>query len=206
MQPETKGFKGLLEPRDSYDDFDSQKFWAAASVPQLYTTIGSDSLVINGLYSTVTNPVVALGVKLPTTGDYSLNANQITLVGESVYLEDRLLGIFQDLSIEPGYGFNSSVAGNIPTRFVLHFGMTVTGIEEEASNTRVYASDRRITILLDENLTGASVEVLDVAGRIIRTVPINETRTDLEMNVAMGVYLVRVSTEKSNDTHRVFIK
>ena len=192
--------------QDNYDDFDSQKFWAVASVPQLYTTIGSDSLVINGLYSTVTNPVVDLGVKLPSAGNFSLNANQITLTGESVYLEDRVLGIFQDLNIEPEYGFNSSVGGNIPTRFALHFGMTVTGIEDEASNTRVYASDRRITILLDENLTGATVEVLDVAGRIVRTVSINESRTDMEMDVATGVYLVRVVTEKSNDTHRVFIK
>jgi hypothetical protein len=52
-------------PAMAFDAFDSQKFWAA-NIPQLYTTIGEDSLVINGLFSTETNPVVDLGVKIPT--------------------------------------------------------------------------------------------------------------------------------------------
>ena len=193
------------EAQDSYDDFDSQKFWAAASVPQVYTTIGTDSLVINGLYSTVTNPVVDLGVKLPAAGDYSFNATSITL-NEEVYLEDRLLSVFQNLNEEPNYSFTSTIGGNIPTRFALHFGMSVTGIQDETSSTKVYAFDRRITILIDENLIGSSADVLDLAGRVLRTEFISGTQTNLDMNVATGVYLVRVTTVTGIVSQRVFIK
>jgi hypothetical protein len=191
---------------DSYDDFDSQKFWAAASVPQVYTTIGSDSLVINGLFSTVTNPVVGLGVKLPSAGDYSFSATSITL-NEDVYLEDRLLGIFQHLNQEPNYDFTSTVGGNIPARFALHFGMSVTGVEDGSEmKSRVYTSNgNQLNIILSENIESGSVQVLDMVGRIVRSANLNASRTTLDMNTATGVYLIRVETEKGTDTHRVIL-
>ena len=107
--------------------------------------------------------------------------------------------------MEPNYAF-TSINGNISDRFALHFGMAVTGIKDETTSTRVYAFDKTITILLDKNLTGASVEVLDVAGRIVRTASVSKIRTDMDMDVATGVYLVRMTTEKGHETHRVFIK
>jgi hypothetical protein len=58
---------------------------------------------------------VGLGVKLPTAGDFTLIASEITVVGETVHLEARMLNIFQDLNLEPVYNFNSA-AGNISTR------------------------------------------------------------------------------------------
>jgi hypothetical protein len=199
----------FFEPsaQDAYDAYDSQKFWAGASVPQIYTSIGIDTLVINGLASTATNPIVDLGVKLPTAGDYTLNASEITVVGETVYLEDRMLSIFQDLNAQPTYAFTSSVAGNIPTRFALHFGMAVTGIEDgEVMKSRVYTSNgNQLNIILSENIENGSVQVLDMVGRIVRSANLNASRTTLDMNTATGVYLVRVETEKGTDTHRIVI-
>ncbi len=192
--------------QDGYDAYDSQKFWAGASVPQIYTSIGIDTLVINGLASTATNPVVDLGVKLPAVGEYTFDATSITL-NENVHLEDRYLGIFQDLNAEPTYAFTSSVAGNIPTRFALHFGMAVTGIEDgEVMKSRVYTSNgNQLNIILSENIENGNVQVLDMVGRIVRSANLNASRTTLDMNTATGVYLIRVETEKGTDTHRIVI-
>ncbi|MCF8465242.1 MAG: T9SS type A sorting domain-containing protein [Flavobacteriales bacterium] len=191
------------EAQDSRDDFDSDKFWAGASVPQVYTTLGSDSLVINGLSSIATNPVVELGVKIPAQGNYSLHATNS--VAEGVWLEDRLLNIFQDLNVEPNYSFTSP-SGNIGNRFALHFGMSVTGVSEAEMNSHVYTSNgNQLNIILAANAQNGIVEILDMTGRIVHSSSINANRTILGTNVNAGVYLIRVETAKGTDTHRVLL-
>lgn len=186
---------------DSFDDFDSHKMWTNG-IPQFYTTAGEDSLTINGLTSMAANPIIDLGVKIPTAGDYTLKALSITVTGENVYLEDRYLNIFQDLNEAPIYSF-STAAGNIGDRFALHFGMAVTGIQEANTNSYVYNSDGQLNIILNENQSIGTVEVMDIAGRIVHSSNISTNRTTLAMNMNAGVYLIRVATQKGTDTHRV---
>jgi photosystem II stability/assembly factor-like uncharacterized protein len=193
---------------DDYDSFDSQKFWASLSIPQVYTAVGTDSLVINGMNSIATNPIVDLGVKLPSAGSYTLSANEITVVNESVHLEDRMLGIFQNLTEEPNYNFTSNVGGNVRNRFALHFGMSVTGVEEGSDmNSRVYTTDQnQLNIILAENVANGSLEVVDMTGRLVNTSSINSNQTSITMNVKGGVYLIRITTDKGTDTHRVVLQ
>lgn len=193
-----------LAAQDAFDNYDSHKFWAS-NIPQLYMNVSEDTLVINGLTSTLTNPTVPLGVKLPTQGNYSLDATSITVVGENIHLEDTYLNIFQDLNVEPNYAF-TSVAGNVGDRFILHFGMAAVGIEDGVkANSRAYASSGQLNIILSENTEKGNVQVLDMAGRIILTVGLNASRTTLDMNTSTGIYLIRIQTEKGTDTHRVIL-
>jgi len=189
---------------DTYDDFDSQKFWASLSIPQLYTSVGTDTLVINGLFSTVTNPVVDLGMKLPAQGNYTLDATSITVVRESVYLEDRMLSIFQDLNTESTYVFTSD-AGNVSSRFALHFGLSITDIDEVANNIGVYAADRQINVLL-QGLQSGTIQVMDMAGRLIHTQSIISDRTVIDMNSASGIYVVKVETSAQTITKKISIQ
>jgi hypothetical protein len=191
---------------DAFDAYDSHKFWAAASVPQLYMNEAEDSLVINGLYSTATNPIVDLGVKLPSTGNYTLNANEITVVGESVYLEDKLLNIFQDLNLEPSYNFSSN-SGNIGDRFALHFGMSITGLEDvNVLNSKVYYANGQLNIILSDIKGNGNISVLDVTGKMVHTRQLNQTWTTIPISVSTGIYLVKVETENSAETHRIIVK
>jgi len=193
------------DAQNGFDDHDSHKFWAAASVPQLYTTTGTDSLVINGLESVATNPVVDLGVKLPTQGDYTLTATDITLADE-VWLEDRLLNIFQDLNLNATYDFTDE-AGNIPTRFALHFGMMAVGVGggDDAFRAQVFSSGNEVHIILSEEVHGTAT-VYDMAGRIITTEQLLSTRNSFGLNTATGIYVVKLETEKGVETHRVMLK
>lgn len=193
------------DAQDGFDDFDSRKYWSS-NVPQLYMNVAEDTLTINGLSSTITNPVVDLGMKLPTAGDYMLQATSITLTNENVYLEDKMLGVFQDLNVEPSYAFTST-NGNISSRFALHFGMSVTDIEDGThASSRVYTSNgNTLNIILSENTATGNVQVLDMTGRIIHTTNLNTSRSAFHVNAATGVYLIRVETEKGMDTHRVIL-
>jgi hypothetical protein len=192
------------ESQNSFEDYDSQKFWAAASVPQLYTTTGTDSLVINGLESVATNPIVDLGVKLPSTGNYSFTATDITLANE-VWLEDRLLNIFQDLNVDATYGFTDE-AGNIPTRFALHFGMSITDIRNtDAFSAQVFSSGNEVNIILSDATNGTAT-VYDMAGKLIATQNIHSDRTAFQVNVASGIYFVKLESDKGASTHKIHLK
>ncbi|TNF28027.1 MAG: T9SS type A sorting domain-containing protein, partial [Bacteroidetes bacterium] len=192
------------DAQDGYDDYDSQKFWAPLSVPQLYTTVGTDTLVINGLTSTLTNPVVDLGMKVPSAGEYTIEATNITVVGESVHLEDRALNIFQDLNAEPNYAFTSD-GGNHPNRFALHFGISITDVERiQETTSRVYSHASQLTVQLPEKTT-AMLSLLDIAGREVYSTSLRETSSVLEPNVTTGVYIVNIITHKGMESHKVIL-
>jgi hypothetical protein len=55
--------------------------------------------------------------------------------------------VFANLSAKPNYGF-TTIAGNISSRFALHFGLSITDSDGVASNIGVYAADRGINVLL----------------------------------------------------------
>ena len=191
------------DAQNGFEDYDSHKFWAAASVPQLYTTTGTDSLVINGLESVATNPIVDLGVKLPSTGNYSFTATDITLANE-VWLEDRLLNIFQDLNLDATYDF-ADEAGNIPTRFALHFGMSITDIRNaEGFRAQVFSSGNEVNIILSDATNGTAT-VYDMAGKRIATQNIHSDRTAFQVNVASGIYIVKLESDKGASTHKIHL-
>jgi hypothetical protein len=169
--------------------------------------VNADSLVINGLFSIETNPIVDLGVKLPVDGDYTIAANSITL-GEEVWLEDRVLNNFQHLNQEPVYAFTSE-AGNIGSRFALHFGAMVTGIGRDvACNvcTQVFAADNTVHVILGGDNAKGNASILDMTGRTVQTAALNGNRTAIATELCTGIYLVRIETAKGLATHRVFLK
>lgn len=186
---------------DSFDDYDSQKFWAS-NIPQLYSNIAEDTLTINGLNSPQTTQQVPLGMKLPTQGNYSLVATSITFTETPALLEDTYLNVFQDLNTNPSYSFTSD-AGNIGDRFILHFNNAAVGIEEAEPGSHVFVSSNQLNISLSPNIHTANIEVLDIAGRAILTKTLNASNTILDVNVPTGIYLVRVKTSTGAEIHKV---
>lgn len=193
------------DANNGVDDFDSPKFWAHG-IPQLYTTVGTDSLVINGYESTTSMPVVDLGIEIPENGNYTLVTNDITL-SENVLLEDRVLGIFQDLNVEPQYSFTSD-AGNFPTRFALHFGMSITDIHSNMDDlvAEVFSSGNVLNIRLAAGIENGTVTIYDMAGKRIATKNIIADRTTIPVNAATGTYIVKFESDKGTSTHKIHLQ
>jgi len=187
---------------DSYDDYDSQKFWASG-VPQLYTNVDDDTLTINGLNSPATNPTVPLGIKVSSQGAYTIDATSITFTETPVYLEDTYQNVFQNLNTTPSYAFNT-VEGNIGDRFILHFS-EITGIDEVASTINIYSTDNQVHINRAE-ANQATVTVLDLSGRTILTENINSQNATVQLNAPMGIYLVTVETSEQTTTKKLTIR
>ncbi len=192
------------DAQNTFEDHDSQKFWAAQSVPQLYTTTGTDSLVINGLESVATNPIIDLGVKLPSQDDYTFTATEIAMT-DDVWLEDRLLNVFQNLSQDATYEF-ADEAGNIPTRFALHFGMSITDINNTHEfRAQVFSSGNEVNIILSEATNGTAT-IYNMAGKLIATENIQSDRTTFSANSAAGIYIVQLQSDKGTSTHKIHLQ
>jgi hypothetical protein len=192
------------DAQNGFEDHDSRKFWAGAVVPQVYTTTNTDSLVINGLESVATNPVIDLGVKLPTAGDYTFDATEITLT-EDVWLEDRLLNVFQDLNLDATYAFTDN-AGNIPTRFALHFGMSITDIPSTNQfAAHVFAAGNEVNITLSEPIDGTAA-VYDMAGKLIATETFASDRIKFPVNSANGIYIVQIQSDNGISAHKIYLQ
>lgn len=189
---------------DAIDDHDSRKFWTSG-IPQLYSNLQEDTLTINGLNSPQTTQTVPLGMKLPLSGNYSLDATSITFTETPAFLEDTYLNVFQDLNAEPNYSFTSD-AGNIGDRFILHFNNAAVGIEEADASSHVFAANGQLNVNLSPNTQTANLEIFDMAGRSILTRPINTSNTVVDLNAPTGIYLVRIETAAGAKTHKVVLK
>ena len=176
----------VCEPREDHHPMKQSPHWKTTYIPM---ALHGDAV-----------PLIKMG-KAWTT---SFDATSITL-NENVHLEDRDLGIFQNLNSEPTYAFTSSVAGNIPTRFALHFGMSVTGVEDAGSNVGIYSSGKHVIVLLS-GMSAGTIDVFDMAGRMVHTRHIKLERTTIDLSTASGIYLVRVETANGTVTRKISIQ
>jgi hypothetical protein len=186
------------------DAFDSEKmFNTDASIPELYTIADAQKLVINGLESAVSNPVIPLGFKTTKAGTYTITANEIEgLDGIPVLLEDKLLNKTQDLTQTQSYSFTSDSVDNA-NRFVLHLkSSTIDNITEQKSSIHVYSKSQSIVVATSESK--GNVFVSDVLGRTIAAQTIVGTQTIIE--VPTGVYFVKVQTSMASITKQVVIE
>ncbi|MCF8258877.1 MAG: T9SS type A sorting domain-containing protein, partial [Flavobacteriales bacterium] len=124
---------------------------------------------------------------------------------EEVWLEDRALNQFQHLNENPVYAFSTD-AGNIGTRFALHFGMMAVGVDENASAAHVFAADGMVNVTVGEDIATGTIAILDMAGRTVQTAAINGSRTVVSTDLITGIYLVHVETTKGAETHRVMLR
>ena len=184
------------------DAFDSEKMSNNdASIPELYTVANSQKLVINGLESAVSNPIIPLGFKTAKAGTYTITAKAIEgLNGVPVILEDKLLNKIQDLTQLSSYSFSSDSVDNA-SRFVLRLKST-TIVNEIAESINVYAKSQAIAVTTTETI--GKITITDVLGRTIATQTIVGTQTDIE--ISSGVYFVKVQTSNGVVTKQVVVE
>jgi hypothetical protein len=192
------------QAQNGIDAFDSEKMFAnIPALPQLYSLVENQKLVINGMQSVKTNPAIPLGIKIGTEGTYSIAATEIDgLYDIPVVLEDKALNLFQDLSTG-NYTFTTEVA-NTDERFVVHLKSDeqATTIEEMVHETITIFSQNKHAVVQSTETAG-EITITDVLGRMVvhKTITGNTTRIPLEP----GVYVVTVTTNTKEYVQRVVI-
>jgi hypothetical protein len=179
-------------------NYDAHKFFAEISGNAQIYTLGSTSLAINALPSETSS--VPLGIRTDMAGTYTIAATELLEI-PVVALEDTKTGTFTDL-ISGSYTFTIEPGEN-ELRFMLHFGTTSVP-ENEKSISSIYSYQQTVYVNLADNTQG-DIYIYNLAGQLVTAKESASGNVRIGLN-SMGVYMVKVVTEKETLTQKVVIR
>jgi hypothetical protein len=185
------------EATDAFDgEYDALKFYAEdPQIPQVYS-VGGTQLSINSLPETSMVPV---GVKIGTTGSYTIAATEINDM-PYVSLEDTKTGIFTELA-KSSYTFNFT-SGEDEMRFKLHF--SALSVDDEKEQQASIYSYRKTAYINLNTLKQADIYIYNAAGQLIYTRESANGLLSINMETG-GVYIVKVISNNDIQTKKIFI-
>jgi autotransporter-associated beta strand protein len=193
--------------QDSFDNYDSPKmFNNTTSVPEIYTQVSAEKLVINGLNEVKYNTEIPLGFATAQANDFSIKTTEYNNfeAGTKVILKDKLNPSTEfELSEGAVYNFSSQVTTPTTDRFSLLF--RAPGVTTEIDNAtkldvQVFVNaNNQITIIAPEK---TAYSIYNGVGQLIENGILNSKLKTIYCKLTQGVYVVKVA----DVSKRVIIK
>lgn len=197
---------------DSYDRYDSPKMSNNSStVPEIFTQIGSEKLVINGMNEIKYDTEIPLGFTTGEQSSFTIKASQMSNFEPNVkmLLKDKFLNLIYDLTNGDSYSFDSDVA-TTDSRFCIIFKSVsvATDVNEtNIPNVSVYANSLRQIMLNFATLPSSnlSISVYNCLGsRVLYRKDVSKDQLLNEVFVP-GTYVVNISNGEATVTKKVII-
>jgi hypothetical protein len=211
------------EASSAYDQFDSDKMFLSGT-PQLYTKIADKKLVINGMKNNKKQTSVPLFIDIPSSGLFTLHAEEFNVEDGLILLEDKQEQMIQDITLNDTYTFYAA-SGICSNRFVIHFKMpnavpTAQGpsnnwvddqtVLNEVGDVQITSDARgKVVITLDQAedvKTEGMVQVTDANGRVVYSGVLEGVQSIIQLNVPSGIYYLTVQSGNSTENKKVFIQ
>jgi len=196
---------------NTFDNYDSPKMMNNSStLPDLFTTVGTERLAINGLNGFADNMELPLGftLKAVTTG-LTLKVSELSnfASGTKVYLLDKEQHSQTELLPTTEYTFNTTASTtNNENRFSLLFrapGSTTRIEKDEKLNAQVFVNaNNQITINAPEK---AVYSIYNAMGQLISNGLTTSNRTIVSHKLSNGIYVVCVSDNGRNYSTRLIL-
>jgi hypothetical protein len=192
---------------NAFDAYDSPKFAETKDV-QVYTSAGTEKLVINGLNTITDNMLIPLGVKTAQSGTFTLKPIQLDNMASDtkVYLVD---GQSQtELELNSEYTFTSDATDN-SSRFSLLFKVPslTTQIENIANKPafNVYRiANGQLAVTIYETLNSTSkLTISNQLGQKLSEKSLAGVTTVINEPLTAGVYFVTVSSNGKSSTQKI---
>ena len=192
---------------DAFDQFDAPKRSNEEfSIPEIYTQIGTEQLVINGMNELKYNIEIPIGFSTTQANDFSISANEISNfeAGTKVILLDKQNPTVEtELTPETAYNFSAPITAASTGRFSLIFRTAgnTTGIENTTKlNAQVFVNAaNQITIIAPEK---SNYAIYNAVGQLIENGMTKSELQAVNYKLQTGIYVVKVN----NQTTRVIIK
>jgi hypothetical protein len=194
---------------NGFDSFDSPKMSANnASIPEIYTTAGTEQLVINGMKTITENAVIPLGFGTGTSSDFTLAATELKNIdsGMHVILKDNSLKKETELADGITYNFSSEVIASNTGRFSLIF--RASGVATDVSNTNLLKAQtfvnaaNQIVIVTSGNCNYA---IFNSVGQKVSEGFTTTSHTNVS-GLQAGMYVVKLSASGRSYCSKVIIK
>lgn len=188
----------LFNPNSSngFDNFDSPKMSNDnASIPEIYTTIGNEQLVINGMSEIKFDTEIPLMFTSGEENNFTVKAVDLDNFGDiQVFLLDKVLNIETLLTTDSEYKFTSAATSD-ESRFGIIFKAptVVTGIDNYSkTNISVLTNNNDQIIINYPNFTSkAIVAIYNVLGQKVVETNLNSTITVINKKLKAGIYVLK---------------
>ena len=175
------------------------KFMLDPGNTKLYIPLeGTDYAVVTSNMDNAT----PIGFKARTNGSYTLSVDIVNLDVDYLHLIDNMTGADVDLLQTPSYTFEAHTT-DYAERFNLVYAAT-TGIEEESEPIAYYA-DGQIHLMV-ETCHGASLQIVDMSGRVMVCRDASHASTISTTGMAPGVYMVRLIQGNDVKVQKVVVR
>jgi hypothetical protein len=194
--------------QNGFDKLDAPKMSNNnVAIPEIYTTIDSEQIVINGMNSIPLDTPIRLGFVAGNASSFSLTANEVSNLpnGVNVILKDNVTKTETDLTDGVStYQFSPAVTSTDRFSVIFRTPGAVTGLENAQDNSiTVYNNaPQLLTVICNDMLNvGSMVSVYNALGQKLLSQKLTGTSTQIAGSFTPGVYVVKVN----NTTKKVII-
>jgi uncharacterized repeat protein (TIGR02543 family) len=175
------------------------KFRINQNATELYVTMGgNDYSIVN----TANDGEMPVSFKAETNGTYTLSADITELEMNYLHLIDNMTGADVDLLATPSYTFDARTT-DYASRFKLVFSANGTNENTMDNNTTfAYFNGSEWTV---DNTGEATLQVIDVLGRLVNTQTINGNTT-LSLNQTPGIYMLRLVNGNDVKVQKIVVR
>jgi len=189
---------------NAFDDYDSPKYAESASVTQIFSKIGNENLVINGMNTMVLDTPIPVGFEAGNATTFSIKANELSNipVGVNVILKDNATLVETDLTDGTNmYSFEPAVVSGSRFSLIFRAKGVATGVNASNKlNAQVFVNAaNQITIIGAEK---SNYAIYNAMGQQIENGILNTKHVTRNTKHAAGIYVVKVG----NQSTRVIIK
>ncbi len=198
---------------EGFDNFDSPKMSNNnINIPEIYTMVGSEKVVINGLQKISIDRELPLGFVTLSTDNFTIRANELSNIPADIKLTllDKLENVESDLTSGNAYTFSSSAANTVD-RFslIFHSAGSITGNNAANLNQNTFIftnSANRITVLYKDDLkNNPNVTVYNSTGQEVANQQITNNKSIINQPLKSGLYLVKLNCGAQSITRKVIL-
>ena len=139
--------------------------------------------------------------KAEKNGNYTLSFNIENIELGYLHLIDNLTGNDVDLLQTPSYNFEASTT-DYASRFKLVFSTQAPELVEGPDQPFAFMSDGNLIV---SNKGEATLQVIDVNGRIVRSESINNSAS-VNLNTVPGIYMLRLINGENVKVQKVVVR
>jgi len=198
---------------NGFDPYDSQKMSNAnVAIPEIYSVVGNENLVINGLNSIQPNMEIPLGFTTGQSNSFTIKASEISNLdeGTKLILRDNQLLTEQELTTANAYSFSTD-AVTTTSRFSILFktSSVTTGTNAAGNNQSIEIyrdANNQITISCESGFNSNAVATIyNVLGQELATKQLLSNKTVFENHLISGTYTVSVNNGDKRTTTKIVI-
>lgn len=192
---------------DRYDRYDSPKYSETNTVTQIFTTVGTEKFVINGMNTIALETPINVGFVSGNANTFSIKANELTNIpsGVKVILKDNVSMLETDLT-DGVSAYQFSQTASSPDRFSLIFRApgNATRVDNSVKlNAQVFVNAaNQITIIAPQK---SNYAIYNAVGQKVKEGTTAANCTNVDGIKGSGVYVVRVSENGRSNSTRVIL-